>query len=50
MEFQKALSVFLLPGDVYGMDGYFRVGIGAPAEHLRVGLQRIGEYVRGKYL
>jgi aspartate/methionine/tyrosine aminotransferase len=50
LEFKEALSVFLLPGDVYGMDGYFRIGIGAPAEHLRVGLKRIAEYVRGKYL
>jgi len=49
-EFKDELGVFLLPGDVYGMDGYFRVGIGAPAEHLTIGLQRISHYVRSKYL
>jgi len=49
-EFREKLSVFVLPGDVYGMDGYFRVGIGAPAEHLRIGLARISDYVRTHYL
>jgi aspartate/methionine/tyrosine aminotransferase len=49
-ELRESLSVFVLPGDVYGMDGYFRVGIGAPAEHLRVGLARISDYVRRTYL
>jgi aspartate/methionine/tyrosine aminotransferase len=37
-------GVFILPGDVYGIDGYFRVGIGAPKSHLEPGLQKIGEY------
>jgi hypothetical protein len=49
-EFKNQLGVFLLPGDVYGMDGFFRVGIGAPAEHLSIGLQRIADYIRRKYL
>lgn len=49
-ELRESLSVFVLPGDVYGMDKYFRVGIGAPAEHLRVGLARIADYVRQNYL
>jgi aspartate/methionine/tyrosine aminotransferase len=49
-ELRQALSVFLLPGDVYGMDGYFRVGIGAPAEKLQTGLASIAAYIRGKYL
>jgi len=49
-EFRKELSVFLLPGDVYGLDGYFRVGIGAPAEHLQIGLKRIANFVRTKYI
>lgn len=39
-------GVFVLPGDVYGLDGYFRVGIGAPRSHLEPGLQKIGEYFR----
>ncbi len=37
-------GVFILPGDVYGLDGYFRVGIGAPRSHLEPGLEKIGEY------
>ena len=37
-------GVFVLPGDVYGLDGYFRVGIGAPRSHLEPGLEKIGEY------
>ena len=49
-QFRMELSVFLLPGDVYGMDGYFRIGIGAPAEHLQEGLNRIAAFVRKKYL
>lgn len=37
-------GVFVLPGDVYGLDGYFRIGIGAPKSHLEPGLEKIGEY------
>jgi aspartate/methionine/tyrosine aminotransferase len=37
-------GVLILPGDVYGLDGYFRVGIGAPKSHLEPGLEKIGEY------
>lgn len=32
-------GVFILPGDVYGMDGYFRIGIGAPKEQLLEGFK-----------
>jgi aspartate/methionine/tyrosine aminotransferase len=39
-------GVLLCPGDVYGMDGYFRVGIGSPREHLEPGLERISNYLR----
>jgi len=42
-------GVLLLPGDVYGLDGYFRVGIGAPASHLEPGLERIADYFRANY-
>lgn len=38
-------GVLVLPGDVYGLDGYFRVGIGAPRHHLEPGLEKIGEYL-----
>lgn len=40
-------SVLLAPGDVYGMDGYFRVGIGAPAHVLEGGLERVQTFLRG---
>jgi len=40
-------SVLLAPGDVYGMDGYFRVGIGAPAHVLEGGLDRVQAFLRG---
>ncbi len=34
-------SVFILAGDCFGMDHYFRLGIGAEKEYLREGLQRM---------
>lgn len=37
-------GVLLLPGDVYGLDGYFRVGIGGPRDRLEQGLARISAY------
>ena len=42
-------GVLLLPGDVYGMDGYFRVGIGSPKSHLEPGLERISDYFSANY-
>ena len=39
-------GVLLLPGDVYGLDGFFRVGIGGLREHLETGLARISDYLR----
>ena len=48
-EFRQELSVLILPGDVYGLDGYFRVGIGAPSDHLEKGLERISHYMKHKY-
>ncbi len=38
-------SVLVAPGDVYGLDGYLRIGIGAKPEHLQAGLDRISDYV-----
>ena len=43
------MGVMLLPGDVYGLDGYFRIGIGAPRSHLEPGLERIADYMRKNY-
>ena len=39
-------GVLLLPGDVYGLDGYIRIGIGSPRSHLEAGLERIADYMR----
>jgi len=40
-------SIMLLPGDCYGMDGYIRIGVGAPEDHLRAGLRQLEEFTRG---
>ncbi len=41
-------SILLLPGDVYGLDGHIRIGVGAPAGHLEAGLARLAEFVRAE--
>jgi aspartate/methionine/tyrosine aminotransferase len=41
-------GIMLLPGDVYGMDHYIRIGIGAPAHHLEAGLERLAAFVRAE--
>jgi len=38
---RKEQSVFLLAGDCYGMDRHFRIGIGAEADFLLAGLERV---------
>ncbi len=45
-ELRREKSVLVLPGDVYGMDGYVRVGIGTPKEHLAAGLDRFADLLR----
>lgn len=42
-------SVFILAGDCYGMDQYFRVGIGAEKEMLVAGLGRIRNAFRERF-
>ncbi|URK89037.1 hypothetical protein LP421_31375 (plasmid) [Rhizobium sp. RCAM05350] len=39
-------SVMLVPGDVYGLDGYVRIGIGAQKHHLEAGLARLADFMR----
>jgi len=34
-------GTFILAGDCYGMDGFFRIGIGAETAHLKAGLDRV---------
>lgn len=41
-------GIMLLPGDVYGMDGYIRIGIGAPGDHLSAGLERLSDYLKSQ--
>ncbi len=41
-------SVFPVPGDVFGLDHYLRIGIGSPAHHLQEGLRRTGELLSEK--
>ncbi len=39
-------DVLLLPGDVYGLDGHVRIGIGGIREHLEEGLGRVSDFFR----
>ena len=41
-------SVFPIPGDAFGLDGYLRIGIGSPAQHLEEGLGRIAEFLSSR--
>ncbi|UTW54887.1 aminotransferase class I/II-fold pyridoxal phosphate-dependent enzyme [Kordiimonas sp. SCSIO 12610] len=42
-------SIMLLPGDVYGMDNYIRLGIGAPKHHIEEGLKHLADYARTNF-
>jgi aspartate/methionine/tyrosine aminotransferase len=42
-------SVFILAGDCYGMDGYFRVGMGTDRETLVTGLSRIRDALEERF-
>ncbi len=42
-------SVFILAGDVYGMDKHFRIGIGERKEYIINGLERIKEALKEKF-
>jgi aspartate/methionine/tyrosine aminotransferase len=42
---REAQSVFLVPGDCYGMDRYVRIGIGVEPATLRGGLARTREFL-----
>ena len=42
---RTAYSVFLLAGDCYGMDHFFRISFGLPHDYLLGGLARIHELV-----
>jgi len=42
-------SVFILAGDCYGMDRYFRVGLGAETEFLVAGLERVRSALKERF-
>ena len=42
-------SVFILAGDTFGMDKYFRIGIGANKEYLLNGLERVKEALKERF-
>lgn len=42
-------SVFILAGDTFGMDKYFRIGIGANREYLLDGLDRVNEALKDRF-
>jgi aspartate/methionine/tyrosine aminotransferase len=42
-------SVFILAGDCYGMDHYFRIGIGTEASALRAGLERVSGALKARF-
>ncbi len=42
-------SVFILPGDCYGMDKFFRVGIGERKDYLLSGLDRIKDALKARF-
>jgi aspartate/methionine/tyrosine aminotransferase len=35
-------ATLVAPGDIFGLDGYLRIGFGIPEDYLREGLRRIG--------
>ena len=43
--FVEEESVVLAPGDLFGYDDYFRIGVGLPADELEEGLSRLGAFL-----
>ena len=46
---REECSIMLLPGDVYGMDGYIRLGVGAPKSHIETGLSHLADFARSHF-
>lgn len=42
-------SIMLLPGNVYGMDGFIRLGVGAPKDHIETGLHHLADFARSNF-
>jgi aspartate/methionine/tyrosine aminotransferase len=43
---REEMSVFVIDGDCFGMDGYLRIGFGSEKEYLTAGLARIDEFLK----
>ncbi|MEQ8712422.1 MAG: aminotransferase class I/II-fold pyridoxal phosphate-dependent enzyme, partial [Cyclobacteriaceae bacterium] len=46
---RKQESVFIVPGDCYGMDGYIRIGVGERTTFLIEGLTKMSEAMKAKF-
>jgi aspartate/methionine/tyrosine aminotransferase len=46
---RKEHSVFILAGDCYGMDNFFRIGIGAEKKQLIAGLERVRSALKDRF-
>jgi len=42
-------SVFIVPGDCYGMDGYIRIGVGERSDYLLAGLDKMSNAIQEKF-
>jgi aspartate/methionine/tyrosine aminotransferase len=42
-------SVFIVPGDCYGMDGYIRIGVGERSDYLIEGLTKMSKAIQAKF-
>ena len=42
-------SVFILAGDTFGMDSFFRIGIGAETAYLQAGLERVRDALVNRF-
>ncbi len=42
-------SLFILPGDCFGLDGYIRIGIGADTHHLSQGLALFKDWLQANF-
>lgn len=45
---RSKMSVLVVPGDHFGVDGHLRIGIGNEPAYLRAGLERIAAFFEGK--
>ena len=40
------MGAFVLPGDLFGLDHFLRIGFGLPTDYLNAGLSRLQQLVR----